>query len=227
MILSGTSRGVAVIMLRCIQVEPRAITYTYLAGTMDKQAVKSCPKCGSPMGIRLGELVCQACGYFMAIDAPDVHAGGAGKARGKVAAAPVFKAGRRGIAVYDDSHIQAGWRRFEKWALIVLLFMFVPLGNYLLNPAYRLESMEVYSFKSLFFAGLFFAAFVALALFIDWRGFKLLVLSLVCLAIVMNLWQIHHVSQLKTQLILYKQLADEILLVWLAILLYRETARTR
>lgn len=179
------------------------------------------------MGIRLGELVCQECGYFMAVDAPEAQAGYAARPRPKIAAPPVFNAGRRGIASYDDSHRGQARLQLQKWVLISFTFLSMSLGNYLLNPAFQLESMEVYAFKPLFFAGLFLAGFAALALFIDWRGFKQFVLALVCLVIVLNLWPLYHVSQLKTQLILYKLCADELLLIWLAILLYRETLKTR
>ncbi len=191
---------------------------------MGEQADKACPKCGSPMGIRLGEFVCGGCGYFMALDAPDAKPG---LRRSAKSAAPVFNAGRRGIALYGNSHAKADRLKLEKWIIIALSFLSMSFGNYLLNPAFMLESMPEYPFKSLFFAGVFSAGLMALALFIDWRGFKLLVLVLVCLTIIFNLWSLHTVSQLKTQLILYKLLADEMILVWLAILLFRDTARTR
>ena len=177
------------------------------------------------MGIRLVELVCQDCGYFMALDAPAAETHSAQGTR--VAAAPVYNAGRRGIASYDNSHLRAGLLQLEKQVIVSFSFLSMALGNYLLNPLFQLESMEVYSFKQLFFAGLCLAGLAALALFIDWRGFKQLALGVVCLVVVINLWPLQQVAQLKTQLILYKFIVDELVLVWFTILLYREILRTR
>jgi len=145
--------------------------------TTDRPGPPHCPKCRGEMVQRLDEYECTGCGYFTSAsrlaNGPDT---GPTRIQQKISAAQQLLPGASGRSkpvLYARDRVRPGfWARWLKTIFLMMAFAeTVGMSLYVrhLHPELDIDGLFI---RQVVFAALLVTGLAALALFINWAGFK-------------------------------------------------------